>query len=872
MATKSSSNLPEFIDNTWINQSPEERLRAIEQMQQHGAAAQAALLHIARHDENTKVRCGAVRFLTDINVLAEFQSADSAIADTAQQQLHRLLAGAAESNISETDRLAAIRSLPLPAVKQIALLAKSKSAGSAALERITQPEELADLSLFAASAHVRKHAVMKIDDTNLLRELYEKLRDKDKTVAKLLEQRLAEQTPDTRVSSQSPDPVLMPASSNTESAEFPAETPAETTEETPAEAISKKPVEAAKPKKPKKKSSKAEAERTQPELDPALELPLLEQQFTKLSFKHTDALNAQRNTLNKLRKVISADNPELSALAETLHKQLSEKLEKNHTHQEHLREVTTALLETLQQALDSGRSHDALPAWDKIQGNISNTSGKIRAALQKQANVHKLKLNELRDWKTFAATEKKKELLSQMQHLLESKMHAADRSRHISKMHAEWKSLGRSNQNEQLWREFKKISDKAYEPCKEYFKQRKQLMATNFQKRREICEQLETEVAKLDTEKEPDISQMNKLLNEADKLWKEHAPIEQSRIKPLQKRYYAAINQLRKSRKQSLRGNSTQKLEFIAQANALAEHEDNQHAMREAKTLQQEWKKIGPTSFKEDRKLWEDFRAACDKIFAKRNQEVVAQKATQKQEESQLGELLQAIEAILQLDDEAFRGARNEYQTLAQQFSNSIDPHQRNQAKRVMEQFNGLKRKIDSRFKSLPDKKQLQLKNTVLEKARFLQDIESKLLACEDDNEFANIKGALDAATWQEFASSGDNKYDQALDSRMQRILQVSSLQSLREIADKCADQARALCIELEIRANVDTPKEDQGLRMQIQLDQLKNGFGKLKPDPKENGAFAMDMELQSYCLGPIDAGLQQQLSRRLEGAIRKLI
>ena len=230
-----------------------------------------------------------------------------------------------------------------------------------------------------------------------------------------------------------------------------------------------------------------------------------------------------------------------------------------------------------------------------------------------------------------------------MQHLLESKMHAADRSKHISKMHEEWKSLGRSNQNEQLWREFKQLSDKAYEPCKEYFKQRKQLMATNFAKRREICEQLEGELGKLDAEAELNISDVNKLLNETDKLWKSHAPIEQAKIKPLQKRYYAAINQLRKTRKQSLRGNAAQKLEFITQANALTAHEDNQHAMREAKRLQQEWKKIGPTSFKEDKQYWDDFRAACDKIFAKRNDEANVQRESHQAAENKLGEMLQAL-------------------------------------------------------------------------------------------------------------------------------------------------------------------------------------------------------------------------------------
>ena len=48
--------------------------------------------------------------------------------------------------------------------------------------------------------------------------------------------------------------------------------------------------------------------------------------------------------------------------------------------------------------------------------------------------------------------------------------------------------------------------------------------------------------------------------------------------------------------------------------------------MREAKELQQSWKKIGPTSYKDDKKLWESFRSACDDIFAIRNQATIALK------------------------------------------------------------------------------------------------------------------------------------------------------------------------------------------------------------------------------------------------------
>ncbi len=866
MAIASSTNLPDLIDEDWQQQSSESRLQALQRLPANTQSGQQALDFIAHNDNDEQVRCVAIGMLNSLPALLQLQSAPTAIAAAATQQYYRILAGTIETEVSEAERLAIIRSLPLSAVKQIALLAKCKAAGTEAVSRIMAAEELADLSLYAASVHVRKEATLKIDDIHLLSEIQEKIRDKDKTVAKLIEKRLE------AVEAVDAETIDTPTNSSAPVVSEPVETqtlPAESRLTESESAVAAPP----RPAKPRRAPTPEKLP------DPASELPRLEQILGKLTYKHTEALNGTRNSLNKIRKAAAAASPELESLAASLHERLTEKLEKNRVHQEQLQSATTALLTELQQALDTGQSHDALPTWDKIQGNINNTSGKIRAALQKLANVHKAKLNELRDWKAFAATEKKKELLTQMQHLIDSKMHAADRSKHISKLHQEWKTLGRSNQNEQLWREFKQLSDKAYEPCKEYFKQRKQLMVTNFAKRREICDLLEAELARMTPDKEAGsnsetsgITDINKMLQQAEREWKAHAPIEQSKIKALQKRYFAAVNQLRKIRKHSLRDNGAQKQAFIDQALALAESEDRANAMREAKRLQQEWKQIGPTSFKDDKKYWEDFRAACDKIFEKRPEDKPARREKPQSTDSNLHELLQALEAIHALEGAAFREAKPRYLELAQQFAMAQNSRVGQQAKRLQEQFNGLKRKIDARYRSLPDKKHVQLKQVVQARAALLETLEQQLLQSNDTAIYLTIRDSFDRAAWDALPVSSDARYDQALEERLRDVLKSHSAESLNAAATLCAEKARALCIELEIRANIDSPEADQRLRMQVQLDQLKNGFGKQKPNAKENTQFALDAEIQSYCMGPVSPELKRNLLPRIETAVKKLL
>ncbi|PCJ22174.1 MAG: hypothetical protein COA96_14895 [SAR86 cluster bacterium] len=634
-----------------------------------------------------------------------------------------------------------------------------------------------------------------------------------------------------------------------------------------------------------------------PPLVPEKELPVIEQELPKLSYKKTERLYEIRSILNKLLSNAEAMGEELSAKANEFKKTVAEKLEKNIEFQENIKQSTEALLESLKLALEEGNSESAIKSWDKIQGNISNTSNRIRENLQKQANAYKAKLTELRSWKTFASTEKKKEIITQMEHLIESRMHAADRSKHISNMHQEWKSLGRSNQNEQLWKTFKTLSDKAYEPCKEYFKQRKQQMVDNLKERRKICDQLEVEVKSLFPEKAQDegsekdvtappsadeikteprgsvnITALNKLLSAAEKDWKHFAPIEQSKIKSLQKRFYGSVNQLRKLRKHAQSSSAKLKQDCVAAAQALITLEDNKKAMNEAKRLQQEWKKIGPTSYKEDNKYWAEFRAACDKIFEKRDQVSNELKQNLKQAEQDLAKILESLAAIFEVDDDSFRKSRNEYKDLSQEFSNALDPRLKQQRGRLLDRFNNLKRKIDSRYKTLPDKKQQQLKKAVMDRANFLEKIEIELLNTKDDSQFQEIRKQSRESAWEALESSGNAKLDSALADRFSNLSSTDSINSMRKLASSNESKFRLLCIQSEIRANIDTPSADQSQRMQLQLQQLQSGFGKSKPEPKENAKHAFGIELEAMCYGPIENAPLQELRQRLDNAVKKLL
>lgn len=884
MATTPSTQANFPIDNTWDMQKPEDRVLIISKILEDSPDAQAKFSSIAQNDADESVRCAAIRRLLSLDDLHRLRKTSGLVKATATQQLLEILAGKIPSNYEDTERIEQIRKLSPTEIKQVGLLAKCKAAGNEALSVINEAEELADLCLFAISVHVRKNAAIKIHDKKLLKVLREKVKNKDKTVYKILDQRLcsdedneakkllavAEQSLQL---SKTPEKPAPPAEPELNSKQLKVKQSLIPSIEKLTDAVTPSTESKSRHKKlsvtknsgakPSKKEIKKE------ELD--LSLDELELESKKISHQNTSRLKALSNAIGRHKKIKAHPGESTNERLDALGESIKEKLHKNKIHQEQLQSSTTALFELLKKALDDGKSRDALPTWDKIQGNINNTSGKIYSELQKASNAYKDKLNELRDWKTFASTEKKKELIEHMKHLIDSKMHATDKSKHIRKTHSEWKSLGRSSQNESLWKQFKKLSDQAYEPCKEHFKKRKLQMAENLKNRRGICDRLENELKEIALES-VNISTLNKLLSNGDLEWKKYAPIEQSKIKTLQKRYYAAVNQFRKIRKNTLRDNSDKKRECINHANALIALEDRQKAMTEAKNLQQKWKKLGPTSFKEDKKYWEDFRSACDKIFEKRNQESSEHKQKLEKNEKILSQLLKSMEKTFSLNDVDFRKSRNDYQAIAQEFTTSLNPQLKKSRTRFLDQFNGLKRKIDSRFKSLPDKKRQLLIESLTSKSNFLKAIESELLLAADDDQFITCKNSVDTEIWNKLESCKLSEYDDSLQARLDQVLSTNNQNDFQTLLADCEIKVRALCIELEIRANIDTPKDDQALRMQIQLDQLKNGFGKMKPDNKENTRYAQEAELKGYCLGPLKEPAETELVQRLDGAIKKLL
>ena len=606
------------------------------------------------------------------------------------------------------------------------------------------------------------------------------------------------------------------------------------------------------------------------------DLSTVQDTLKSLTPKNTVGVNKVKQRFSKLFQKSSwpADLPPSELYSQCLEMEalLERLVTKNRAYLDKLHKDSLAHVAALDQHVEAGQVNDAQRMWDKVQGAIKNADEDLKKVLHDLLTPYKPRISELIDWKNFAAAEKKKELIEHMRALVENTMHAADKSKRIKALQEEWKKLGHSVQNDALWAQFNEAAHKAFEPCKEYFKERKAKLHSNLEERNKICTQLEELVATLSAD-DLNIASINKIESKAVEDWKLYAPVEQAKIKKLQKRFNTVLSDLRQFKRKVLQDNAVKKLELIAQAEKLDELEDVQEAMSEAKKLQAQWKTIGPSPYKDDRNHWNAFRAACDKLFNKRKNEAPTRSASGASKARAAAspavaaarEVLRKISELIASSSEDLVNSRREFNEHKDAFFEHLQADIKHEKRALQEQFDKLLRQYESKLKAAPDKKSLQLIGQAKTKAEFLEALE--LAALSGKGEAPDMDALNDQ--WQELGRVSDLLQEQALEERFQALYRGVDKAILKKEAKSNEDKAKELCISAEILAGLDSPDADKGLRMQVQLKQLKNSFG--NRGNKSPAQQVSEIEIQMLCLGPLDASVRKACVTRLDSARAKL-
>jgi hypothetical protein len=464
---------------------------------------------------------------------------------------------------------------------------------------------------------------------------------------------------------------------------------------------------------------------------------------------------------------------------------------------------------------DTGRAAGLRRAIDESLPAVSD----LPVHLTRQVQQLDAKLDELKQWKDFAVAPKRAELITDMEALIGSSDEPKALAERIKQLQDDWKSISKGivSDSQADWQRFHQAAETAYQPCRVYFEAQAKVRQENLQQRRILLERLRNfETAQ--SGEHPDWRTIAVVLREARQEWRRHLPVDRTAGAAVQDEFDSALSRLQQRLDAWYAQNVADKMALIERARAVAGKQDNREAVEAVKHLQLLWKNIGAVERDQEQRLWGEFRAQCDVVFAKRQQAHTDHLAALEANKAAAAALCQEAEQVATLSGaELIEGAARipQWRTAFEAIGETPRPEQRS----LHDRFERALKLCQTRVAEMRTRDKLQSFTYMLEAARHIQaygcavaqhaaatERDARKLAAE--TVIAGIqhwpKGAPQALkeAWQ--------KADAALDLDMP--------------ANENA--LRLLCIRSEIFGDLPTPPEDQALRREHQMQRLMQRMG----------------------------------------------
>jgi exonuclease SbcC len=220
------------------------------------------------------------------------------------------------------------------------------------------------------------------------------------------------------------------------------------------------------------------------------------------------------------------------------------------------------------------------------------------------------------DMSSFAANPKREALIKEISALVESNHeNPKSQANAIHDIQKKWQQLDTSSRpaSKDQWIKFNELTNKAWEPCKEFFDELNKVKEQNAQNRYQIINEINSYVENNST-KWPDAKTLIFYLRDKFNEWQEHAPVLDKDLKKLRNDFFNAKKPINDQIKKQEKAVIKIKEDLIAKVD-LINDEDNDVCIKKFNELKNDWKKSGSAGRKIDNKLWDKFNKSADRFF-----------------------------------------------------------------------------------------------------------------------------------------------------------------------------------------------------------------------------------------------------------------
>jgi isopenicillin N synthase-like dioxygenase len=183
---------------------------------------------------------------------------------------------------------------------------------------------------------------------------------------------------------------------------------------------------------------------------------------------------------------------------------------------------------------------------------------------------------------------------------------------------AEWKSIGFAPRkvNQKIFERYRSACDKFFEAKSEFYKQSKNELNLNAEKKKSLCEQAEL------LKESTNWKETSELLTQLQKEWKTIGPVSKKQSDELWSRFIGACDYFFQQKNKNISNsksiehdNLAKKIDLIEKINAFVQMDNYQNSLQALKELTNQWNEIGHVPFKEKDKLYKEYKTALDKQF-----------------------------------------------------------------------------------------------------------------------------------------------------------------------------------------------------------------------------------------------------------------
>ena len=197
-----------------------------------------------------------------------------------------------------------------------------------------------------------------------------------------------------------------------------------------------------------------------------------------------------------------------------------------------------------------------------------------------------------------------------------------NKTQEVIALQNKWKTIGYAPQkmNVKIFERFRKACDEIFHKKSEFFKQLKENMSENLEKKRALCEKAEA------LKDSTDWKATSEVLVKLQKEWKTIGPVAKKHSDAIWKRFITACdyffeqkNKATSSQRTLEQENLEKKKSILEKLAAISEDTDSEEATQQVRDLMKEWNGIGHVPIKDKDKIYKQYRNLVDSLFERFN-------------------------------------------------------------------------------------------------------------------------------------------------------------------------------------------------------------------------------------------------------------